>query len=94
MEMSFFLKKESSKEKTKMFGLNLFGLGKERYKKEVERVCDRYALPPAIKHYFESLPKTNNSNDRGVRVEVLSGVCEGEALSNAVKCLDEIMQIR
>ncbi|MDP3027827.1 MAG: hypothetical protein Q8N63_09060 [Nanoarchaeota archaeon] len=72
----------------------MFGLGKERYRKEVERACGKYDLPSAIKHYFERLDKSNSPNDRKVRVEVLSGVCEGEAFDNAVKCLDEIMQIK
>jgi len=68
--------------------------GRKRYQREVERVCSKYDLPKAIKHYFESLPKPNNLSDRAVRVEVLSRLYSEGELSNAIKCLDEIMKIK
>ena len=34
--------------------------GDEKYKQEVERICNSYKIPEPIKHYFKSLPISKN----------------------------------
>ena len=82
----FKLKKEG--------GNKMFGLGKKHYVREVERTCKKYELSLPIKHYFESFSSPRSEQDKRIILNVLKITCSGEQLTEATKCLEEIMKIK
>ena len=72
----------------------MFEAIKAEYQQEVQRICKKYGLVPAIEEYYGRFDSPEKFNDKGSILKFLRSVCGGGLLDRATKCLDELAEIK